>query len=83
MSVAHQTEDAAAEAVTKVARSVIVKISDNVKFLLLIIVLLVTMASPWIWPDHHVVIMYDCRIAEISPDMPVAAKEQCRRKMEK
>ena len=23
--------------------------------------------------------MYDCRIAEISPDIPVAAKEECRR----
>jgi len=22
--------------------------------------------------------MYDCRIAEISPDIPVAVKEQCR-----
>ena len=59
------------------------KINDNVKLWVAGIALVFVMVSPWIWPDHHVVIMYDCRIAEISPDMPVAAKEQCRRKMEK
>ena len=24
-------------------------------------------------------VMYDCRLAEISPDIPIAAKEQCRK----
>jgi hypothetical protein len=28
--------------------------------------------------DHSVVVRYDCRIAEISPDIPVKVKEQCR-----
>ena len=33
------------------------------------------------WPEdvRHVTVKYDCRIAEISPDYPVAVKEQCRK----
>ena len=33
------------------------------------------------WPvdRNQVVVKYDCRVAEISPDYPVAVKEQCRR----
>lgn len=27
----------------------------------------------------HRVVTYDCRIAEISPDVPTAVKEKCRR----
>jgi hypothetical protein len=29
-------------------------------------------------PKHGVVV-YDCRLSEISPDYPVAVKEQCRK----
>lgn len=34
------------------------------------------------WPvDRNIVVIkYDCRVAEISPDYPVAVKEQCRKK---
>lgn len=34
------------------------------------------------WPKDgaHVVVTYDCRIAEISPDYPVAVKEACRKR---
>jgi len=31
----------------------------------------------------HVTMQYDCRIAEISPDVPMVVKEKCRRLMEK
>jgi hypothetical protein len=33
------------------------------------------------WPAdmRHVTVKYDCGIAEISPDYPVAVKEQCRK----
>jgi len=35
------------------------------------------------WPqDHrHITVKYDCRLAEISPDYPVAVKEACRKRM--
>ena len=59
------------------------KISENVKLALIFIVLAIVGIVPFIWPDHKVVVMYDCRLAEISPDFPQAAKQLCRRKMEK
>ena len=33
------------------------------------------------WPASvsHVTVKYDCNIAEISPDIPVSVKEQCRK----
>jgi hypothetical protein len=33
----------------------------------------------WNYQHPHVVVKYDCSIAEISPDYPVAVKEGCRR----
>ena len=37
------------------------------------------------WPskNDHVVVRYDCSIAEISPDYPVAVKEACRKRSNK
>ena len=37
------------------------------------------------WPSQsaEVVVKYDCRISEISPDYPVAVKEACRKRMTK
>lgn len=34
------------------------------------------------WPAdvRNVTVKYDCRIAEISPDYPVAVKEECRKR---
>lgn len=34
------------------------------------------------WPADitHLTVKYDCRIAEISPDYPVAVKEACRKR---
>jgi len=33
----------------------------------------------WNYTHPHVVVRYDCSIAEISPDYPVAVKEGCRK----
>ena len=33
----------------------------------------------WNYSHPHVVVRYDCSIAEISPDYPVAVKEGCRK----
>jgi hypothetical protein len=48
-----------------------------------IIVVLVTIALPlvwFVWPrPNHGVRVYDCSIAEISPDYPVDVKNECRR----
>jgi hypothetical protein len=37
------------------------------------------------WPTNstYVTVKYDCRISEISPDYPVAVKEQCRKRSTK
>jgi hypothetical protein len=37
------------------------------------------------WPDYnqHMTVRYDCSIAEISPDYPVAVKEACRKRISK
>ena len=37
------------------------------------------------WPTDttHVTVMYNCSIAEISPDYPVAVKEACRKRNKK
>jgi hypothetical protein len=69
---------------TKVARNArtTVKINEDVKFGILLVVLFASIVAEFIQPNH-VVVAYDCGIAEISPDVPVAVKEQCRRKMEK
>jgi len=33
----------------------------------------------WNFTHPHVVVRYDCSLAEISPDYPVAVKEGCRK----
>jgi hypothetical protein len=33
----------------------------------------------WNYSNPHLVVKYDCSIAEISPDYPVAVKEGCRK----
>mgnify|MGYP003340332205 CR=1 FL=1 len=54
------------------------KINDYVKFALLIIVMVFCIASAFMQPKYPVA--YDCRISEISPDVPPAVKEQCRKR---
>ena len=38
-----------------------------------------------VWPDNisHVTVRYNCSVAEISPDYPVAVKEACRKRSNK
>jgi len=38
------------------------------------------MAAAFFPPDHTKV-FYDCRVAEISPDIPSQVKEECRKQM--
>lgn len=57
------------------------KLNEDIKFAILMIVVFVSMASAFFQPTYSVT--YDCRIAEISPDIPPAVKEQCRKKMSK
>jgi hypothetical protein len=59
------------------------KINENYltigSFILLIIALILT----YIYSDEiDGTVSYDCRLAEISVDYPVAVKEQCRKLME-
>ena len=58
------------------------KISDDTKFVLLMVAVILSMAAAFMQPDHTAV-FYDCRVAEISPDVPPKVKEECRKKMEK
>lgn len=48
----------------------------------LVIFFLVVMTLPAVWyfaPKQHGVKVYDCSIAEISPDYPVEVKNECRK----
>jgi hypothetical protein len=57
------------------------KLNDDIKFLILLIAVILSMACMFFQPKYPVA--YDCRIAEFSPDVPPAVKEQCRKRMEK
>jgi hypothetical protein len=46
----------------------------------IMIALLALMASIVYNYSHIVTVKYDCRIAEISPDIPVEVKKECRLK---
>lgn len=58
------------------------KLNDEVKFIILMILVIASIACMFIQPDRSAV-FYDCRIAEISPDVPPKVKEECRKKMSK
>lgn len=58
------------------------RISDEVKFTTLFFVVVASIGVMFFQPGHPT-IKYDCRIAEISPDVPVKVKEECRRLQEK
>ena len=44
--------------------------------------ILLTLLALAFWPADakHLTVKYDCSIAEISPDYPVAVKEACRKR---
>ena len=56
------------------------KLNEDIKFVLLMIAVIASMAMAFIQPKYPVA--YDCRIAEISPDVPPAVKEQCRKRQQ-
>lgn len=58
------------------------KISDEVKFTILAIAVIASLAAMFFQPRYPT-IKYDCRIAEISPDVPPKVKEECRKLMSK
>lgn len=53
------------------------------KFVLPAIMALVAIlgAVMWILDDSPRTVIYDCRLAEISPDFPLAIREECRRRI--
>ena len=58
------------------------KLSDEVKFVILMILVIASIAAAFIQPDRTAIV-YDCRVAEISPDVPPKVKEECRKKLSK
>ena len=42
-------------------------------------IVLVVVAVYYNYTHPHIVVKYDCSIAEISPDYPIAVKEGCRK----
>lgn len=56
-------------------------IRQNLDFMLVIVLAACTLAFLIYWnlANPHVVVRYDCSIAEIHPDYPVAVKKGCRK----
>ena len=54
------------------------KLNEDIKFIILMVAVFLSMAAAFFQPKYPVV--YDCRIAEFSPDVPPAVKEQCRKR---
>lgn len=59
------------------------KLSDDTKFAILLIVVIISIVMAFFPPKPEVAVFYDCRMAEISPDVPLKVKEECRKKIEK
>jgi len=45
----------------------------------LILAISLLVFAVYLLTDSHGVVVYDCRLAEISPDIPIDVKEECRR----
>jgi hypothetical protein len=56
-------------------------IRQDLDFFIVIVLGIAGMAFAiyWNYAHPHMVVRYDCSIAEISPDYPVAVKEGCRK----
>ena len=62
------------------------KLNENLKFALLMIAVIASITVQCFHPltaPERTKIFYDCRIAEISPDVPPMVKQECRKLMEK
>jgi hypothetical protein len=58
------------------------KISDEVKFIVLAIAVIASLAAAFFQP-RHIIVKYDCSLAEISPDYPQEVKQRCREETRK
>ena len=58
------------------------KFSDEFKFTTLFLVVVASISAMFFQPRYPT-IKYDCRLAEISPDIPAQVKEECRKLMSK
>jgi len=54
------------------------KLNDDIEFAILLVAVILSIACMFIQPDRSSV-FYDCRVAEISPDVPPKVKEECRK----
>lgn len=54
---------------------------ENIDFYLVLILGFIglILAIYWNYTHPHIVVRYDCSIAEISPEYPIPVKEGCRR----
>ena len=62
------------------------KLSDDLKFGFLLLAVILSLLVQCYHPDtvtERAKIFYDCRISEISPDVPPKVKEECRKLMQK
>ena len=62
------------------------KYKEELKFGLVVVLLIASIAVQCFHPltaDQRAKIFYDCRVSEISPDVPLKVKEECRKLMEK
>lgn len=62
------------------------KLSDDLKFGILLVIVVVSIVVQCYHPTtltERTKVFYDCRIAEISPDVPPKVKEECRKQQEK
>ena len=55
--------------------------NNEIKLIVLLVVFWVATMYFLTNVDTHVAVRYDCRIAEISPDIPAEVKEKCRKKL--
>lgn len=60
---------------------------NNLIFVLVLVAVCASLVVQCYYPDPSLTertrVFYDCRIAEISPDVPPKVKEECRKKIAK
>ena len=62
------------------------KLNDNLKFGILVVIVVASIAVQCFHLTtltERTKVFYDCRIAEISPDVPPMVKQECRKLQEK
>ena len=59
------------------------KFLDRAMLVIMIIIIIGSVYEMWKIRNDQVSVFYDCRLAEISPDVPPLVKQECRKRMEK